>query len=72
MTMPLSDRAPAKRMRLYRRRRRLQLRLVRVEISREELETLVTRNYLQPSDCDDLSAVKFAVNAFISDQLMMP
>jgi hypothetical protein len=68
----LSDRAPAKRMRLHRRRRRLQLRPIRIELSREEIEALVTRGYLQPGDCDDSSAVEFAANAFISDQLMMP
>lgn len=65
-----APRSPAERIRLHRRRRRLGLRVLQIEIHAVEIEALAKRGYLKASECRDLSAIEFAVSAFISDQLM--
>jgi hypothetical protein len=72
MSMRLSTAPTAERMRLYRRRRRLGLRPVTVEVTPMYIDTLVKRKYLKPQDRGDLSELQFAVRAFLSDQLMAP
>ena len=56
-------------MRLYRKRRRHQRRVVRIEIDAADLEELVKRGYLGANDREDLSAIEWAANAFLSDAL---
>jgi hypothetical protein len=68
--MRLSSAPAAERMRLYRRRRRLGLRPLTLEVRPVEIEALVKRGYLKPHQRDDWSEVQFAVGAFLSDQLM--
>jgi len=59
----------AERMRLYRRRRRRQDRILRIEIAAAEIDELVKRGYLDPNNCMDLSAIGLAASAFLSDAL---
>jgi hypothetical protein len=72
MSMRLSTAPAAERMRLYRRRRRLGLRPLTVEIRLLEIEALVKLGYIKPHERADSSAISFAVGAFLSDQLMAP
>ena len=60
----------AKRMRLFRRRRRLQRMLVKLEIDPAEVKKLVARGYLNPAELHDLQAITDAANAFFSDALV--
>jgi len=59
----------AERMRLYRRRRRSNSRVARVEIAATEIEELVKRGYLDPKDRADLSEIGLAASACLSDTL---
>jgi hypothetical protein len=70
--MRLSSAPAAERMRLHRRRRRLGLRPLTLEVRPVEIEALVKRGYLKPHQRDDWNEVQFAVGAFLSDQLMAP
>jgi hypothetical protein len=72
MPMRLSSAPAAERMRLYRRRRRLGLRTITVEIYPVAIEALIKRNYLKPHERDDLEEIQFAVRAYLSDQLNAP
>jgi hypothetical protein len=72
MSMRLSTAPAAERMRLHRRRRRLGLRPVTVEVTPMVIDALVKRKYLKPQDRSDLSELQFAVRAFLSDQLTAP
>jgi hypothetical protein len=72
MSMRLSTAPAAERMRLYRRRRRLGVRPVTVEIGPEGIEALVTKGYLKPHERQDWNEVQFAVRSFLSDQLNAP
>jgi hypothetical protein len=72
MSMRLSTAPAAERMRRYRRRRRLGLRTITVEIYPVGIEGLVKRNYLKPHERDDWEEIQFAVRAFLSDQLNAP
>jgi hypothetical protein len=67
---PGKPRSPAaERMRLYRQRRRHQLRVMRLEIAAAEIEELVKRGYLDPKYRGDLSAIEFAAGDFLSATL---
>ena len=57
------------RMRSYRQLQRRQWRSIRIEIAAVEIDALVKRRYLDPSNRDDLSAIGEAATAFISDAL---
>ena len=72
MSMRLSTAPAAERMRLHRRRRRLGLRPLTVEIRPAEIEALEKQGYIKPHERDDSNAISFAVGAFLSDQLMAP
>jgi hypothetical protein len=43
-------RTPAERMRLFRRRRKLQRQVVKVEVDPGEVVALIDRGYLQPEE----------------------
>ena len=60
----------AERMRLLRRRRRFQRRVLQVEINPAELDALVARGYLAAKERDDVGAIGFAVSALLSDLLV--
>jgi hypothetical protein len=60
---------PAQRMRSYRQRQRRQWRSIRIEIAAVEIDALVKRRYLDPTNRDDLAAIGEAATAFISDAL---
>jgi hypothetical protein len=68
--MRLSTAPAAERMRLHRRRRRLKVRPMTIEIAPCEVDALVKHRYLEPEKRDDWSEIQFAVRAFLSDQLM--
>ena len=57
-------------MRLHRRRRRLQRRIVKLEVDNTEIDAMVKRRYLEPGDRDDLTAVEEAANWFFSDAVL--
>jgi hypothetical protein len=59
----------AKRMREYRRRRRRGMRCVTVRVGEADLEALVTKGYLAPSDRAEANAIQEAADMFISDAL---
>jgi len=59
----------AKRMREYRRRRRRGMRSVTVRVDEADLEALVAKGYLAPSDRAEANAIQQAADAFISDAL---
>jgi hypothetical protein len=56
-------------MRDYRRRRRRNLRYVRVTVGRAELDGLVARGYLKPDVRNDLEAIELAFDDLIVDWL---
>jgi hypothetical protein len=57
-------------MRQYRRRRRRNRFLVRVELYAAEIDALVRLGFLDPKDRDDLSTIQQAADAFLSDALV--
>ena len=61
---------PVERMRQYRRRRRRNRFLVRVELYAAEIDALVRLGFLDPKDRDDLSTIQQAADAFLSDALV--
>src|SRR5262249_23674742 len=65
-------RTPAERMRLFRKRRKVQRKVVRVDGDPGEMDALIDRGYLDQKDRDDLEALAAAVNACFSDDLMTP
>jgi hypothetical protein len=56
-------------MRRYRKRQQLGQRIIRLQIGPTEIETLVSRDFLRPSDRQDTSAIEFALSAFIDEAL---
>lgn len=72
MSMRLSTAPAAERMRLHRRRRRLGVRPLTVEIRPQGVEALVEKGYLKPHERHDWNEVQFAVRSFLSDQLNAP
>ena len=68
--MNRSSTSAAERMRQYRRRRRWKRLVVRVELEPAEIEVLVERRYLDPSDKENFGRIQEAANAFISDALV--
>ena len=72
-TLPMrSARTPAERMRLFRKRRKFRRRVAKVEVDPAEIDVLIQRGYLDPSDRDDPEALGAAVTACFSDGLMTP
>jgi hypothetical protein len=67
-----SAKTPAERMRLFRKRRKFRRRVAKVEVDPAEIDALIRRGYLDPSDRDDLEALGAAVTACFSDALMTP
>ena len=65
-----NPKAPAERIRLFRRRRKFRRQLVMVEVDPREVDMLIDRGYLEPQDRDDREALAAAVNACFSDALM--
>jgi hypothetical protein len=72
MSMRLSTAPAAERMRLHRRRRRLGVRPLTVEIRPQGVEALVEKGYLKPHQRNDWSEIQFAVRSFLSDELNTP
>jgi hypothetical protein len=60
-------RSAAKRMRAYRRRRRLNHRCVKVEVGPAELDGLVGYKYLSPEARNDVEAIGAAISDLIID-----
>jgi hypothetical protein len=60
----------AKRMRLYRKRRRRGQRCVRISIDAAVVAALAEKGYLDLPERDDIGALEFAVSAFLSDTLL--
>ena len=60
----------AERMRQYRRRRRHRARPIKIELDVIEIDALVKRRYLEPTDRDDLTAIGDAASALIWDVLI--
>jgi hypothetical protein len=60
----------AKRMRLYRKRRRRGRRCVGISIGAAEIAALAEKDYLDPAERQDIGAIEFAVSAFLSDTLL--
>jgi hypothetical protein len=56
-------------MRRYRKRQRHGRRLIRVQIGPTEIEAVVTRGFLRPSDGQDIGAIEFALSALIDEAL---
>jgi hypothetical protein len=67
-----AQRENAKRMRLFRRRRKFGRQVVNVEVDAGEVDALIDRGYINPKDRDDLEALAAAVTTFFSDALMTP
>jgi hypothetical protein len=73
-----SDQSPSKpgcrsvadRMRNYRRRRKRGLRYIQVQIGPADLDGLVAKRYLAPSDRDDIAAIKSAIDNLMHDWLI--
>ena len=65
-----NPKAPAERIRLFRRRRKFRRHLVTVEVDPREVDALIERGYLEPQDRDNREALAAAVNACFSDTLM--
>src|SRR6476620_6120097 len=64
-----NPKAPAERIRLFRRRRKFRRQLVTVEVDPREVDALIERGYLEPQDRDDREALAAAVTACFSDAL---
>ena len=65
-----SHSAGAERMRLHRRRRRYRLRPFKVELSDTDIDEMVTRGFLDPTERKDVRAIGDAATAVISDALV--
>ncbi len=59
----------ATRMRLYRERRRMGTRSVRIQVCALEIETLVGKGYLEVERRGDPAAIQAAVETFFSDAI---
>ena len=72
-TLPVPGaKTSTERMRLFRKRRKFRRRVAKVEVDPAEIDALIQRGYLDPSDRDDLEALGAAVTACFSDALMTP
>jgi len=56
-------------MRRYRKRQQRGKRIIRVQIGPTEIEALVSKGLLLPSDREDAGAIEFAMSAFIDETL---
>jgi hypothetical protein len=59
----------AARMRTYRRRRRKGMRCVQIQIGPADIDRLIERGYLGPTEREDFEAIEAATSAFLSDAL---
>ena len=59
----------AARMRAYRRRRRRGKRCVQVQIGATDIDSLIAKGYLSPTERGDFEAIEAAVGLFFSDAL---
>ena len=59
----------AERMREHRKRSRMGIRYVNVQLHRTEIDALVQKGYLPDTDRGDQKALRCAVETFINDQL---
>jgi hypothetical protein len=59
-------------MRIHRRRKRRGFRIVRIQIGLSDIDALIGRGYLPRGDKENVKAVEFATNAFVSDALLDP
>jgi hypothetical protein len=66
-----SQQPAAVRMRTYRRRRKRNYQLIRIEVAPSEIRGLIAKGYLEEKHVDDRREVKAALNAWVSDALMM-
>lgn len=62
--------SPAERMRRYRKRQKRGFRIVRIQIGLAEIEGLIERGYLSRGDKENVKAVEFATNDFVSEALL--
>jgi hypothetical protein len=59
----------AKRMREYRRRRRLKVATIRVRLSGPHIDALINRGYLNPQSRGDQGEIETAASDCIADAL---
>jgi hypothetical protein len=59
-------------MRRYRKRQQRGKRIIRLQIGPAEIEALVSKGLLVPSDREDTSAIEFGLSAFIDETLGGP
>ena len=60
----------AERMRRYRKRQKRGFRIARIQIGLAEIEGLIKRGYLSRGDKENVKAVEFATNDFLSEALL--
>ena len=60
------------RGRALRDRRRENLNLVKIRITKAQIEALVSKGYLDRESCDDLTAMEAAAEAWLIDALARP
>ena len=60
----------AERMRRYRKRQKRGFRIVQIQIGLAEIEGLIERGYLERGDKENVKAVEFATNDFLSEALL--
>jgi hypothetical protein len=59
----------AERMRQHRKRSRMGIRYVNIQLHSTEIDALVQKGYLPEKDRSDLNSLKCAVEAFVNDRL---
>ena len=57
-------------MRRYRKRQKRGFRIVRIQIGLAEIEGLIERGYLPRGDKENVKAVEFATDDFLSEALL--
>jgi hypothetical protein len=65
MSFPRSCTPVAERMRRYRSRRRRGMRCMRVPIHVSEIDTLISRGYLDHKNRDDRRSVEYAIRTLV-------
>ena len=68
-TEPVACSPAAERMRLHRRRRRLGLRCLMIELRETEIDTLIRKGLLKPETRNDTKAVRRALYAHLDHTL---
>ena len=62
--------AASVRMRALRRRRRLGMRCVQIRVGQTDIDGLIRKGYLSPTEHDSLKAIQDAADSFLSDALV--